>query len=184
MKCPCRIRSWSKSWCRQRHRKTAQKWRQWITSTVSSIHRLIPILSITVWRLSMPLQRWTIHRKSAALYSSLENISAISQNIQIISLLPWKKNLNCCSVLLIFIKISEAAILRSVWTIPRNWKVWRYQLCCCSQSWKTASSTVCGEWTNCLLSACLQRGSGMNRENFQKWSCQWKIMGSEWMKRQ
>ena len=37
--------------------KTAQKWRQWITSTVSSIHRLIPILSITVWRLSMPLQR-------------------------------------------------------------------------------------------------------------------------------
>ena len=27
-----------------------------------------------------------------------------AQNIQIISLLPWKKNLNCCSVLLIFIK--------------------------------------------------------------------------------
>ncbi len=37
--------------------KNSAKWRQWITSTVSSIHRLIPILSITVWRLSMPLQR-------------------------------------------------------------------------------------------------------------------------------
>ena len=37
--------------------KNSAKWRQWITSTVSSIHRSIPILSITVWRLSMPLQR-------------------------------------------------------------------------------------------------------------------------------
>lgn len=76
------------------------------------------------------------------IYNSLETINAIakvnhtpevSRIVQLIGkyfrnitkysdhqFIALEKNLNCCSVLLIFIKISEAAILRSVWTIPRN----------------------------------------------------------------